>query len=157
MPDDQSKSRISCTSWIVVPRARRYPYLLVRRAKRANRSNARWRRVAIPQSSSTHRRAGISCLLITCTAQASTTAWGRSTLCYDDSKHKGRGSLHFEVARRSDVEHEYEFTIVLERDEDGAVIATVPALPGCHTAGDTESEALALIQDAIRLHIEARL
>jgi len=55
------------------------------------------------------------------------------------------------------VEHEYEFTIVLERDEDGAVIATVPALPGCHTAGDTESEALALIQDAIRLHIEARL
>ncbi|HXT34702.1 MAG TPA: type II toxin-antitoxin system HicB family antitoxin [Chloroflexota bacterium] len=55
------------------------------------------------------------------------------------------------------MEHEYEFTIVLERDEDGAVIATVPALPGCHTAGDTESEALALIQDAIRLHIEARL
>ena len=55
------------------------------------------------------------------------------------------------------MEHEYEFTVVLERDEDGVVIATVPALPGCHTAGDTESEALALVQDAIRLHIEARL
>jgi len=52
---------------------------------------------------------------------------------------------------------EYEFTVVLERDEDGAVIATVPALPGCHTAGDTEAEALALIQDAIKLHIEAHL
>jgi predicted RNase H-like HicB family nuclease len=55
------------------------------------------------------------------------------------------------------MEHEYEFTVVLERDEDGAVIATVPALTGCHTAGDTESEALALVQDAIKLHIEARL
>ena len=34
------------------------------------------------------------------------------------------------------MEHEYEFTVVLERDEDGAVIATVPALTGCHTAGE---------------------
>ncbi len=49
-----------------------------------------------------------------------------------------------------------EFTVVLERDEDGVVIATVPTLPGCHTAGDSEEEALALIQDAIALHIEAR-
>jgi len=51
----------------------------------------------------------------------------------------------------------FEFTVVLERDEDGVVIATAPALPGCHTAGDTESEALALVQDAIKLHSEARL
>jgi predicted RNase H-like HicB family nuclease len=51
----------------------------------------------------------------------------------------------------------YEFTVVLERDEDGNVIAVCPALPGCHTAGDTEEEALELIEDAIRLHIEARL
>ena len=47
------------------------------------------------------------------------------------------------------MEQQYEFTVVLERDEDGVVIATVPALPGCHTAGDSEEEALALIQDAI--------
>ena len=52
---------------------------------------------------------------------------------------------------------EYEFTVVVERDEDGVFIAVCPALPGCHTAGDTEGEALALIEDAIRLHIEARL
>lgn len=51
----------------------------------------------------------------------------------------------------------YEFMVVLERDEDGAVIATCPALQGCHTAADTEAEALELIQDAIRLRIEARL
>ena len=52
---------------------------------------------------------------------------------------------------------QYEFTVVLERDEDGNVIAICPALPGCHTAGDTEEEALELVKDAIRLHVEARL
>ena len=50
-----------------------------------------------------------------------------------------------------------EFTVVIEWDEDGVYIATVPALPGCHTAGDTEEEVLELIKDAIRLHIEAGL
>jgi predicted RNase H-like HicB family nuclease len=55
------------------------------------------------------------------------------------------------------MQHQYEFTVVLERDEDGMVIATVPALPGCHTAGESEEEALALIQDAIQLHVEDRL
>jgi predicted RNase H-like HicB family nuclease len=51
---------------------------------------------------------------------------------------------------------EYEFTVVVERDEDGVFIAICPGLPGCHTAGDTEAEALELIEDAIRLHVEAR-
>lgn len=52
---------------------------------------------------------------------------------------------------------QYEYTVAIERDEDGVYIVTVPALPGCHTAGDSEEEALELIKDAIRLHIEARL
>ena len=52
---------------------------------------------------------------------------------------------------------QYEFTVVLEKDEDGVVVATVPALPGCHGAGDSEEEALILVQDAIKLHVEARL
>jgi predicted RNase H-like HicB family nuclease len=49
---------------------------------------------------------------------------------------------------------DYEFTVVIERDEDGAYIAICPVLPGCHTAGDTEEEARELIRDAIRLHVE---
>ncbi len=53
--------------------------------------------------------------------------------------------------------HEYEFTIIIERDEDGVFIAFCPALEGCHTEGDTEQEAREMIKDAIRLHIEARL
>lgn len=51
----------------------------------------------------------------------------------------------------------YEFTVVLERDEDGRYVAVVPALQGCYTEGETEEEARELIEDAIRLHIEDRL
>lgn len=52
---------------------------------------------------------------------------------------------------------EYEFTIVIERDEDGRYLALCPALHGCYTEGESEDEARALIEDAIRLHIEDRL
>ncbi len=50
----------------------------------------------------------------------------------------------------------YEFTIVIERDEDGRYVAICPALPGCYTEGESEAEARELIEDAIRLHIESR-
>lgn len=52
---------------------------------------------------------------------------------------------------------EYEFTIVVERDEDGRYLAICPALQGCYTESETEEEARALIEDAIRLHVEDRL
>ena len=52
---------------------------------------------------------------------------------------------------------EYQFTVVIERDEDGRFVAICPALQGCYTEGDTEEEARLLIADAIRLHIEDRL
>ena len=51
----------------------------------------------------------------------------------------------------------YEFTIVIERDEDGRFLAICPALQGCYTEGETEEEARALIKDAMRLHVEDRL
>lgn len=50
----------------------------------------------------------------------------------------------------------YQFTVVIERDEDGRYVAICPALAGCYTEGETESEARSLIEDAIRLHIEDR-
>ena len=52
---------------------------------------------------------------------------------------------------------DYEFTVVMERDEDGRFVAICPALQGCYTEGETEAEARQLIEDAIRLHIESRL
>ena len=45
---------------------------------------------------------------------------------------------------------EYEFTVLIAQDEDGVYIATVPALQGCHTAGDTEEETR---QSRVRLSI----
>lgn len=51
---------------------------------------------------------------------------------------------------------EYEFTVVIERDEDGRFLAICPALQGCYTEGETEDEARALIEDAIRLHVADR-
>ena len=51
---------------------------------------------------------------------------------------------------------DYKFTVVVERDEDGLYIASVPLLQGCYTQGETYEEALKNVKDAIRLHIEAR-
>lgn len=39
--------------------------------------------------------------------------------------------------------------IVLEPGEDGMVIASVPALPGCHSQGLTRDEALENIREAV--------
>jgi len=50
----------------------------------------------------------------------------------------------------------YLFTVVVERDEDWRYVAICPSLQGCYTEGETEAEAIELIGDAIRLHIEAR-
>ena len=52
---------------------------------------------------------------------------------------------------------EYEFTVVIERDEDGRFVAICPALQGCYTEGESVEEAMERIEDAIRLHVEARL
>jgi predicted RNase H-like HicB family nuclease len=51
---------------------------------------------------------------------------------------------------------DYKFTVIVERDEDGLYVASVPLLQGCYTQGETYKEALENIKDAIKLHIEAR-
>ena len=51
----------------------------------------------------------------------------------------------------------YQFTVVIERDEDGRYVAICPALPGCYTEGATEAEAMEMIEDAVRLHVEDHL
>jgi predicted RNase H-like HicB family nuclease len=52
---------------------------------------------------------------------------------------------------------DYNFTVVVERDEEGNFLAIVPALQGCYAEGSTMEEALELVKDAIALHIEDRL
>ena len=48
-----------------------------------------------------------------------------------------------------------DFDVVLETDEDGVWVVTVPALPGCFTQGDTREEALANAREAIQLPLES--
>ena len=50
----------------------------------------------------------------------------------------------------------YQFTVVIEPDEHG-FHAFVPALPGCHSFGDTVEEAQANIHEAMELHMETMI
>jgi predicted RNase H-like HicB family nuclease len=47
-----------------------------------------------------------------------------------------------------------DFDVVLLEDESGGYVAIVPALPGCHTQGDTLTEVLDNIKEAIDLYWE---
>lgn len=48
----------------------------------------------------------------------------------------------------------YNFTVVIERDEDGYYVGSVPSLRGCHTQGKTMDELLRNIKEAIELCLE---
>ena len=47
-----------------------------------------------------------------------------------------------------------EFTVVIERDEDGWLVGSVPALRGCHTQARDMEELLANVREAILLCLE---
>lgn len=45
----------------------------------------------------------------------------------------------------------YNFNVVITQDEDNIFVASCPAIPGCHTQGETYEEAQKNIQEAIQL------
>jgi predicted RNase H-like HicB family nuclease len=47
-----------------------------------------------------------------------------------------------------------EFNVVIEKDEDGYFVATVPALRGCHTQAKSLDVLMRRIQEAIELCLE---
>ena len=47
-----------------------------------------------------------------------------------------------------------EFNIVIEQDEDGYYIASVPELPGCHTQAKSLDELNKRVIEAIELYLE---
>ena len=49
-----------------------------------------------------------------------------------------------------------EYTVVIERDEEGYLVASVPALPGCHTQARSMDELLARTKEAIQLYLEVQ-
>jgi len=48
----------------------------------------------------------------------------------------------------------YNFTVIIEKDEDEYYVGSVPALKGCHTQGKTMDELLKNIKEAIELCME---
>jgi predicted RNase H-like HicB family nuclease len=48
-----------------------------------------------------------------------------------------------------------EINVVVERDEEGWLVASVPELPGCYTQAKTMDELLARIAEAAELYLEA--
>ena len=45
------------------------------------------------------------------------------------------------------------FPVILERDEDGYIVASCPSLPGCHSQGRTKDQAIANVTEAIRGYV----
>ena len=50
---------------------------------------------------------------------------------------------------------EREFTIIIERDEDGVYVASVAELEGCHTQAKTLDELQGRIKEAIQASLES--
>lgn len=47
-----------------------------------------------------------------------------------------------------------QFDVVIERDEEGMYVASVPQLPGCHTDASSLDELMVEIREAIELCLE---
>ena len=47
-----------------------------------------------------------------------------------------------------------EFGVLIERDEDGYYVASVPGLPGCHTQARSLDELVTRVQEAIAVCLE---
>jgi predicted RNase H-like HicB family nuclease len=48
-----------------------------------------------------------------------------------------------------------DYSVVVERDEDGWYVASVPTLPGCHTQARSLAELMVRIREAIEAYLEA--
>ena len=49
----------------------------------------------------------------------------------------------------------HRYPVVFEREPDGGYHASCPAMPGCHSQGDTLDEAVANVKEAMALYIES--
>ncbi len=48
-----------------------------------------------------------------------------------------------------------KFTVVIERDEDGYYVGTVPTLPGCHTQAKTLDTLMKRVREAVEVCLES--
>jgi antitoxin HicB len=66
------------------------------------------------------------------------------------------GGANFGPYRSDKVTANYSFSVILEPQEEGGFTVLVPALPEVVTEGDTEQEALANAEEAIRAIVSYR-
>lgn len=50
----------------------------------------------------------------------------------------------------------HQFDVVVEKDSEGFFVASVPALPGCHTQALSLDELMSRVKEAIELCLEER-
>lgn len=50
----------------------------------------------------------------------------------------------------------YQFDVIVERDSAGYFVASVPALPGCHTQAKSLDDLMMRIREAIELYLEVQ-
>lgn len=48
-----------------------------------------------------------------------------------------------------------EFNVIIEKDEEGWYVASVPEIPGCYTQGKTIQQVLERIKEAMAVCLEA--
>lgn len=48
-----------------------------------------------------------------------------------------------------------KYRVIIEQDEDGMFVAEVPALPGCISQGNTRTDALKNVHEAIEVYLES--
>jgi predicted RNase H-like HicB family nuclease len=46
------------------------------------------------------------------------------------------------------------YTVILEQDEDGSIVAEIAGLAGCHSWGENKAEALKNIKEALALYLD---
>lgn len=47
-----------------------------------------------------------------------------------------------------------KLNVIIERDEDGYYVGSVPELPGCHTQAKTVDELMGRVREAAELYLE---
>ena len=47
-----------------------------------------------------------------------------------------------------------EYTILIEKDEDGYYVGSIPALPGCHSQAKSVDQLMGRMEEAIALWLE---
>jgi len=53
------------------------------------------------------------------------------------------------------VKNQRKFTVVIERDDEGYYVGTVPTLRGCHTQAKTLDKLMKRVREAVELCLES--